>query len=865
MYTLYTLLYSILLFTVIVSALRPPLPVTTNFTVTYPDNSSIQIFMVGDPTGNILRIISAPPSNNPVPPSFLRYPLEDSANIPPIPSNDGFTVVELPDHYVLTATNSVILVNKSVAVTTITRPDGTVVSQETQAVTPEIPSQCGNGHGGPIPTGCLRAWRTLEYQEQIYGFGDQFTNLNHAGTTKFIRTCANPDSTGITHAPMPFFLSSRGYGIAVNTHVYSYFDIGFAIPPSPTTPGIHMINTADPVMDIYFFMGPDPKSIMNQFTLIYGRTAMPPKWALKLWYHPQEQSNQTEIINVVNNFTNNNIPLAAVTLEPPWQTHAYSCTYVWNNNQIWDPKGMVATLNASGVQTTLWQHAYIYNPAGGLTSPLWNPIHGSGLASNWITWGGAVPDWTLDGTRIAVQSYMQSTFIDIGIAAFKLDECDGTPPGTANDWFFQDNSTFPSGFDGMHMHNLFGLLYGYTYHELFEQNNLRTFLKARATYMGGQRYPTTMYSDSYDYYQYMLAVINTGWSGVTWAPELRDAGNNTEFVRRSQLMFFSGVSSEDGWNTGFQPYPPYVSSDAAAIYQYYYNARMQLVPTLYTAWSVQNSIGYPVVHSLIMDYPNDSLTLSTITNEYSLAGLLVAPCDLFSSSRNVYFPANSGSWVTYFNSSTSPVYNATNNVQIACPDSNLPVFQQLGTLVLLNTFPKSTSFLRLRGIADNERLSYEPTLIYDDDGKTWDYKYKQLYYKASTQFSLVSLNMEMNWEFQTNYTVVHNQYTPEWSHIVYEIIIPSNHKLRDSFTLDNSIIQGTCTVMDMKTELMVRTESITIGKDMNTIDSNTVLDTFSMNTSESLVWYDYELYTVYLAYSLPKDVNHNIICTIARN
>lgn len=145
---------------------------------------------------------------------------------------------------------------------------------------------------------------------------------------------------------------------------------------------------------------------------------------------------------------------------------------------------------------------------------------------------GLTPDFSLNKTQELYMDYHTETFIKAGVAGFKLDECDGNPgdkdPGSGhvNKWFFPDDATFPSGLNGAQYHNIFGALYGLTYHQMYENAGLRTFLKARAMYAGSQRRPTTFYSDSYSYPNYLLGVVNSGFGGWVWAPEVRGKRNN---------------------------------------------------------------------------------------------------------------------------------------------------------------------------------------------------------------------------------------------------------------------------------------------------------------------------------------------------
>jgi len=413
---MFSILLAVVAFASAASAAAAPV---ANYTLSYADGSSLRAELLAA-DGSAVRVVVVPAGASE---AFLRYELRVPQ--PALPAGAGFAVEDHAGYALLATAASVLNVSKAAPTAQLLRPDGALLSAEPQAVSREPESQCGNGHGGPIRGGCLRAWRSIQPGEGLYGFGVQSYAVDHVGTTKWVQTDANPAALGLDHAPAPFFLSSRGYGVALNTHAYSYFDVGFAFPANGSAPGINLVHTSDPVVDLVFFAGPRLADVMAQFTQLYGRTSLPPKFALGLWYHPKEDTNQSGIVETVAAFQANGVRLSAVTLEPPWQTHSYSCTYVVNNKTIWNMPALIASLRGYSTEVSLWQHAYIFNESQGLASPLWTPVHGAGLAANWITWGGATPDWTMQATRDVVGKYMSDNFISLGIAAFKLDECDG--------------------------------------------------------------------------------------------------------------------------------------------------------------------------------------------------------------------------------------------------------------------------------------------------------------------------------------------------------------------------------------------------------------------------------------------------------
>ena len=128
---------------------------------------------------------------------------------------------------------------------------------------------------------------------------------------------------------------------------------------------------------------------------------------------------------------------------------------------------------------------------------------------------------------------------------------------------------------------------------MFAEAGRRTFLKARAMYVGSQAHPTTFYSDSYDYGAYTLAVLNSGWGGWVFAPEVRSATSAADFARRSQLMLFGGVASMDGWSSGFVPWnSSVVTPEVEAMFAALAQERARLATFLLSAYARQGRSTY---------------------------------------------------------------------------------------------------------------------------------------------------------------------------------------------------------------------------------------------------------------------------------
>ncbi|MDP4189598.1 MAG: hypothetical protein Q8905_16235, partial [Bacteroidota bacterium] len=78
----------------------------------------------------------------------------------------------------------------------------------------------------------------IDKSEKIYGFGLQINTFEQSACRREIRTSSGVSGSsgdyhpsplgdlGFSHAPMPFYISSKGYGVLINTSRYVTFYMG---------------------------------------------------------------------------------------------------------------------------------------------------------------------------------------------------------------------------------------------------------------------------------------------------------------------------------------------------------------------------------------------------------------------------------------------------------------------------------------------------------------------------------------------------------------------------------------------------------------------------------------------------------------
>ncbi len=83
--------------------------------------------------------------------------------------------------------------------------------------------------------------------------------------------------------------------------------------------------------------------------------------------------------------------------------------------------------------------------------------------------------------------------------------------------------------------------------EAFRKANRRTFGMARASHAWAAPLPVAIYSDEYDFDDYMRYNLSAGVQGLLWAPEVRNAANEREWAQRVGAAAFSAKMVYNGW------------------------------------------------------------------------------------------------------------------------------------------------------------------------------------------------------------------------------------------------------------------------------------------------------------------------------
>ena len=582
----------------------------------------------------------------------------------------------------------------------------------------------------------------LQKGEQLYGFGLNFQTVHQRGQILNLHVDHyGGKDNGRTHAPVPFYVSSQGYGVLVNSARYVTVYAGSGVrKDSPNAPVAQDRNTdkkwssrpySDAVeilipaegVEIYLFAGPTTLDAIRRYNLFCGGGTLPPRWGLGFTQRTQRLYTDKQVREEAALFEEKGFPLDYIGLEPGWQSKTYPCTFEWDEGRFPDPAGFVKEMANRGVRINLWTNPYV-SPASGIYKDMY-PLSGSHTV-----WNGIVPDFTLESARKIWKEKLEKEHLSIGVSGYKIDEVDGY-----DYYLWPDVATFPSGLSAEQMRQTYGTWVQKITTDLFKSRNVRTFGLVRASNAGANSFPYVIYNDYYSHEDFITALINSGFSGVLWTPEVRGSKTGEEWLRRFQSVVFSPMAMINAWSSGTKPWS---FPEVAESVKKFALLRMEMLPYWYSEFAKYHFEGTPpfrgmnlepgfnlkMTEELISQSLEDNPYLEAVKREVKdqyMAGeyLLVAPMFVGQESRKVILPK--GNWYDFYTGE----YAGNGEVITVTPGlEKIPVYVKDGGII-----PMMAPRLHAPDagdIVDLEVRHYGTKtgtfLLYDDDGESFDYE-----------------------------------------------------------------------------------------------------------------------------------------------
>jgi alpha-glucosidase (family GH31 glycosyl hydrolase) len=636
-----------------------------------------------------------------------------------------FKAVNKGDHFLLQTKKLKVLINKSPFRIRIETLKGKVISSEADT----------NVNGGAYTNGD-QVWdeKILKPGEQFFGFGERMGFVDQRGKKVHLwvgRGEASTHTMGAfnvmkaNYSPIPFFMSTRGYGIFFHNSYATDWDMGHSNPNSYT------FKAAGGELDYYFIYGPGFPAILDQYTDLTGKTPMMPRFAYGLqvgtysggtWGHVEDVSPQY-VINLARKFRQLDIPADLLWLDSTWRLFGSlghgGTTFQWRS-VFKHPKAMLDSI-----------YAMHYHMVGVHIRPFLDNGTKFHLLKKAKEHGGVL--FPAPGRLGDIVNFFDSSAVDWwwkhGVMKVASDGVKFLKTDAGNSFRYYSkhkNGALAQTVDSLH--NLFPLVYTRAPFEKFmKYNNMRGMTQTREGYAGIQRYPYIFSGDWPSRWQYYKAnikgALNIGLSGVSdWAHCMGGFGRKSGselYIRWTQFGLLSPVAMLFGTDHPGYHLPWNYDQAALKNFRKYDKLRYQLMPYIYTTAYENHVNGLPMMRALVLEYQHDVNTYH-LSDEYLFGNyMLICPVTTKGAqSRVIYLPK--GTWYNYW---TGEKVKGKQHITVPTPLLQMPIFIKAGAIIPMQQPMKyigqePVDTLRL-DIYPGGNSSYS---IYNDDGTSMAYK-----------------------------------------------------------------------------------------------------------------------------------------------
>jgi alpha-D-xyloside xylohydrolase len=481
----------------------------------------------------------------------------------------------------------------------------------------------------------------LAVGELIYGLGERFGPFVRNGQIVDIWNADGGTSSELAYKNIPFYLSSRGYGVFVNQPEHVSFEVG-----SETVERVQF-STAGEALEYFVIDGPTPKDVMERYTALTGRPPVVPAWSYGLWLSTSftTEYDEATVTSFVDGMRERAIPLSVFHFDCFWMREFNWTDLEWDARTFPDPEGMLARLHTEkDLRVCVWINPYIAQRSAMFAEAaeagyLVKRADGSAWQWDWWQAGMGLVDFTNPDARAWFQDKLRAV-VRQGVDALKTDFGERIP----TDVVWHDGASPQT------MHNLYTQLYNQAVWEVLleERGAGEAMLFSRSATAGGQTMPVHWGGDNSSSYVSMAETLRGGLSLASsgfgyWSHDIGGFEGTPDPGVFKRWVAFGLLSSHSRLHGSTSYRVPWAFDDEAVeITRKFAQLKNTLMPYLFTAGAGAAASGVSIARPMFFEFPDDP-AVGYLDRQYMLGpDLLVAPVMSADGLVDFYLPA--GVW-----------------------------------------------------------------------------------------------------------------------------------------------------------------------------------------------------------------------------
>lgn len=550
----------------------------------------------------------------------------------------------------------------------------------------------------------IREQLKTDIGECIYGFGEKFTPFVKNG--QVVETWNNDGGTcsDQSYKNIPFYISSKSYGIFVNSSDKVSFEVN-----SDT---VSKVTFTLPGEQLEYFVigGSNLEHVLENYTTLTGKPALPPAYSFGLWLSTSFTTSYDEetVNSFIDGMAERKIPLQVFHFDCFWMKEYEWCNFEWDKDMFPDPEGMLKRLHDKGLEICVWINSYIgqqsklfdigkekgyfiKNPDGSVfQADLWQP-------------GMAIVDFTNPEACDWYKGLLKTLF-DMGVNNIKTDFGERIPT----------KCVYYNGMDPIKMHNYYTYLYNKVIFEALEEyyGKDKACLFARSATVGGQKFPVHWGGDCYADYSAMsetlhggLSLCSSGFGFFSHDMGGFEATAPADIYKRWCAFGCLSTHSRLHGSTSYRV-PWAYDDEACDVLRHYVNIKGRLMPYLWAQANKTHITGIPMMRSMIVAFTGET-ACKYLDQQYMLGdSLCIVPVMNEAGTAEFYLP-DCGIWTDIQSGET---YEGGKYYSRTCDYFQTPILARPNSIVTFGNFDMNVVY---------DYLDNAEAVIYGlEDGKT---------------------------------------------------------------------------------------------------------------------------------------------------